>query len=255
MDSQNPVWFKPALACRLMVRAYGPGMAVPQPLHEQLLACERWCAERSEKEFNTVAAKGLRVLAEHHAETASPMEGFTPRPDGWFVRNIVLGFWGSAAVIIMVLGCWLTLTDAAWGIFVNSRHQLLFASLASLFNLLLMSLVALGIFYRHHEVSLTEGRLVVRRRVLPCFVRTWELTIHEEVRVGLAYRGEWVSWGSGSGSGSFAVLSLVVASGESEVAFGADLGRPERARLAILIDEFYNGTAGGSRIARAGGAA
>ena len=236
-----------------MVRAYGPVMAAPQPLHEQLLACERWCAERPEKEFSAVAAKGLGVLVEHHAETASPMEGFTPRPDGWFVRTVVLGFWGSAAVIIMVLGCWLTLTDAAWNTFVNSRHRLLFVSLASLCGLLLMSLVALGIFYRRHEVSLTDGRLVVRRRLLPYFVRTWELAIHDEVRVGLAYRGEWVSWGSDGGSGSFAVLSLVVASGESEVAFGTDLGRPERARLAILIDEFYNGTADGSRIARASG--
>jgi hypothetical protein len=241
MDSQNPVWFKPALACRLMVRAYGPVMAAPQPLHEQLLACERWCAERPEKEFSAVAAKGLGVLVEHHAETASPMEGFTPRPDGWFVRNVVLGFWGWLAVIIMVLGSWLTLTDAAWNTFVNSRHRLLFVSLASLCGLLLMSLVALGIFYRRHEVSLTDGRLVVRRRLLHYFVRTWELAIHDEVRVGLAYRGEWVSWGSEGGSGSFAVLSLVVASGESEVAFGTDLGRPERARLAILIDEFYNG--------------
>jgi hypothetical protein len=37
------------------------------------------------------------------------------------------------------------------------------------------------------------------------------------------------------------VLSLVVASGPSEIDFGADLDRPERARLAILIDQFYNG--------------
>ena len=241
MDSQNAHWFKPALACRLMVRAYGPGMAAPQPLHEQLLACEQWCAERPEKEFGAVAAKGLRVLAEHHAETASPMEGFTPRPDGWFVRNVVLGFWGRIAVVIMVFGCWLTLTDAAWNIFVNSPHRLLFVSLASLGNLLLMSLAALGIFSRRHEVSLTDDRLVVRRRLFHYFVRTWALAIHDEVRVGLAYRGEWVSSGSGGGGGSFAVLSVVVASGDSEVAFGADIDRPERARLAILIDEFYNG--------------
>jgi hypothetical protein len=240
MDSQNGRWFKPALAGRLVVRAYGPDMAASQPLHEQLLACERWCAERSEKEFGAVAAKGLRVLAEHHAETASPMEGFTPRPDGWFIRSIVLGFWGWFAVVIVVLGCWLALTDSVWGIFVNSRHRLLFVSLASLFNLLLLSLAALGIFCRRHEVSLANGRLVVRRRLLHYFVRTWELAIHDEVRVGLAYRGEWVPRRSEEGGGSFAVLSLVVASGESEVAFGTDLDRPERARLAILIDEFYN---------------
>jgi len=241
MDSQNPLRFKPALACRLPWWRYVPAMAAPQPLHEQILECERWCAGRSEKDFREVAAKGLRVLAEHHAETASPMEGFTPRADGWLVRHNVFGFWGWFAVVIMVLGGWLTLTDGAWGLFVNSPHRVLFVSLASLLFLILLALVTVGILCRRYEVSLTDGRLLARRHILRYFVRTWELPIHDEVRVGLAYRDEWVSSPSDQGGGSFAVLSLVVASGPSEIAFGADLGRPERARLAILINRFYNG--------------
>jgi hypothetical protein len=35
---------------------------------------------------------------------------------------------------------------------------------------------------------------------------------------------------------------LVVGSGEAEIALGDDLNHDERARLAILIDHYYNGS-------------
>jgi hypothetical protein len=41
---------------------------------------------------------------------------------------------------------------------------------------------------------------------------------------------------------SFAQLSIVVSSGEAEIVFGTDLDYVERARLAILIDQHFNGT-------------
>jgi hypothetical protein len=57
--------------------------------------------------------------------------------------------------------------------------------------------------------------------------------------VGLAYRGARLS---GKHS-SYAQLSVVVGSGDAEIAFGDDLNHEERARLAILIDHYFNGVA------------
>lgn len=88
----------------------------------------------------------------------------------------------------------------------------------------------------------SEDALVVRRRVFGRLDQEWRLVVAGEVRVGLAYRGVQVSRGS-KDVGTVAVLSVVVASGGSEVAFGTDLIHEERARLAILIDHYFNGVA------------
>jgi hypothetical protein len=57
--------------------------------------------------------------------------------------------------------------------------------------------------------------------------------------VGLAYRGARLS---GKHS-SYAQLSVVVGSGDAEIALGDDLKHDERVRLAILIDHYFNGIA------------
>jgi hypothetical protein len=99
----------------------------------------------------------------------------------------------------------------------------------------------LRMLMRGHEVVFGEEALVVRRYVFRRLDAEWRLPLGEEVRVGLAYRGVRARRRSKSG-GSFAQLSVVVSSGEAEIVFGADLDYVERARLAILIDQHFNGT-------------
>ena len=93
-----------------------------------------------------------------------------------------------------------------------------------------------------HEVVFGDDVLVVRRRTFGYLAGEWRLPLDGEVRVGLAYRGVQVSRGPKS-VGTRGQLSVVVGSGAAEVAFGTHLDHNERARLAILIDHYFNGVA------------
>jgi hypothetical protein len=216
-------------------------MDTPKPLAEQLAECEQWCAARPEKEYVPVAEKGLRILPAHHAELAMPMPGQEARAEGWLLRSDVIGA-GMWLLMGVVLLSGVAMTYVASFNFVeNTAHPFLYAGLLALLPAAAVIYFPLRMLMRGHEVVFGEEALVVRRYVFRRRDAEWRLPLGEEVRVGLAYRGVRSRYRGKSG-GSFAQLSIVVASGEAEIVFGADLEHAERARLAILIDQHFNGT-------------
>jgi hypothetical protein len=221
----------------------------PKPLADQLAECEQWCVGRPEKEYVPVAEKGLRILPAHHAEMATPLPGQEVRADGWRLRSDVIGagMWlfigaGMWLFIGVVLLAGVAMTYVTCFRFAeNAAHPFLYAGLLALLPAVAIVYFPLRMLMRGHEIIFGEEVLVVRRHVFRRLDAEWRLPLGEEVRVGLAYRGVRARRRSKSG-GSFAQLSVVVSSGEAEIVFGADLDYVERARLAILIDQHFNGT-------------
>jgi len=125
----------------------------------------------------------------------------------------------------------------------KTAHPFLYATLLTLGPAALMIILPLRMLLRSYELVFGEEALLVQRRVFGWLDQAWRLPVAREVRVGLAYRGVQASRGS-ENVGTVALLSVVVASGGEEVAFGTDLIHEERARLAILIDHYYNGVEG-----------
>jgi hypothetical protein len=217
-------------------------MAETKPLSEQLVECEQWCVARTEKEYLTVATKGLRVLPEHHAELSTPLPGQEPRADGWLLRSDAIGF---GSWLLLSLG----LVAGVGAVFVSvfplvqkTAHPFLYATLLTIPACVLMIYLPFRMILQCHEVVFGDDVLVVRRRTFGYLAGEWRLPLDGEVRVGLAYRGVQVSRGPKS-VGTSAQLSVVVGSGAAEVAFGTHLDHNERARLAILIDHHFNGLA------------
>ena len=217
-------------------------MAATKPLHEQLTECEQWCAALTEKEYLTVATKGLRVLPEHHAELSTPFPGQEPRADGWLLRSDAIGF---GSWLLLSLG----LVAGVGAVFVSvfplvqkTAHPFLYATLLTIPACLLMIYLPFRMILQRHEVVFGDDVLVVRRRTFGYLAGEWRLPLDGEVLVGLAYRGVQVSRGPKS-VGTSGQLSVVVGSGAAEVAFGTHLDHNERARLAILIDHYFNGVA------------
>lgn len=217
-------------------------MAATKPLHEQLTECEQWCAERAETEYLEVATKGLRVLPEHHAELSTPFPGQMARSGGWLLRSDAIGF---GSWLLLSLG----LVAGVGAIFVSvfplvqkTAHPFLYATLLAIPACLLMVYLPFRMILQSHEVVFGDDVLVVRRRTFGYLAGEWRLPLDGEVRVGLAYRGVQVSRGPKS-VGTWGQLSVVVGSGAAEVAFGTHLDHNERARLAILIDHYFNGVA------------
>jgi len=215
-------------------------MSAAQPLAEQLVECERWCAARSEKEWLPVAEQGLRILPAHRAELVRPLPGQEARPDGWLVRAVAMGFGLWCLIGLMLLGMAAMVYVMSFTLVEKTGHPFLYALPLSLPGWAMVLYLPLQMLIRDYELVLADDCLVVRRKVLWRFVQEWRLPVAGEVRVGLAYRGVQARRSAKHG-GSFGQLSVVVASGEAEVVFGTDLGHEERARLAILIDDFYNG--------------
>lgn len=213
-------------------------MSAAQPLAEQLAECEQWCAARPEKEYVPVAEKGLRILPSHHAELAKALPGQEPRTDGWLLRSDVIGIWNwillGGLMLVGVVMCYVMTFD----LFARTDHPFLYASVIFLLPSAAVVYFPLRMIMRSHELVFGDDVLVIRRLVFGRLNKEWRLPIAEEVRVGLAYRGARLS----GKHGSYAQLSLVVGSGDVEIALGDDLNHVERARLAILIDHFYNGT-------------
>ncbi len=211
-------------------------MSDAKPLAEQLIECEQWCAARSEKEYLAVATKGLRILPGHHAELVKPLPGQEPRADGWSLRSDVIGTGNwvllVGSMLVGVVMCFVMTFELVE----RTDHPFLYASL--LFPLPSAALVyfPLRMIMRRHELIFDDDALVVRRLVFGRLNKEWRLPLVAEVRVGLAYRGARLS----GKHGSYAQLSVVVGSGEAEIALGDDLNHAERARLAILIDHYYN---------------
>ena len=220
-------------------------MSDAKPLAEQLIECEQWCAARSDKEFVPVAEKGLRILPSHHAELAKALPGQEPRSDGWLLRSDVIGIWNwillGGLMLVGVVMCFVMTFD----LFARTDHPFFYASFIFLLPSAAVVYFPLRMIMRRHELVFGDDALVVRRLVFGRLNKEWRLPIADEVRVGLAYRGARLS----GKHGSYAQLSLVVGSGDVEIALGDDLNHAERARLAILIDHYYNGA---EEIPRAG---
>jgi hypothetical protein len=215
-------------------------MAESKPLSEQLVECEQWCAERAEKEYLAVATKGLRILPEHHAELAKPFPGQEPRADGWLLRSDVIGFGSWLLLSLGFVAGVGAICVSAFPLVQKTAHPFLYATLLTVPACLLMIYLPFRMILQSHEVVFGDDVLVVRRRAFGYLAGEWRLPLDGEVRVGLAYRGVQVSRGPKS-VGTSGQLSIVVGSGAAEVAFGTHLDHNERARLAILIDAFYNG--------------
>lgn len=215
-------------------------MSAAQPLAEQLAECERWCAARSEKEWLPVAEKGLRILPAHHAELATPLPGQEPRADGWGLRSDVIGAGNWFLLLGFMVGGVAMCFVLTFDLTSRTSHPFLYASLLFLLPSAAVIYLPLRLILRRHELVFAEDALLVRRRVFGRPDAEWRLPVGVELRVGLAYRGQMARRASKHG-GMARQLSVVVASGEAEIVLGADLDHAERARLAILIDHFYNG--------------
>jgi hypothetical protein len=217
-------------------------MVATKPLHEQLAECEQWCSERAEKEYLEIATKGLRVLSEHHAELAKPLPGQTPQADGWLLRSGVIGLWQWLGIGFLMLLAVVVAFSEAMRFAERTDHPFLYATLLTLVPAALIIILPLRMLLRSYQLVFSEDVLVVRRRIFGRLHQEWRLSVAGEARVGLAYRGVQVSRGS-KDVGTAALLSVVVASGGGEVEFGTDLVHEERARLAILIDHYFNSVA------------
>ena len=214
-------------------------MSDAKPLAEQLIECEQWCAARSEKEYLAVATKGLRILPGHHAELVKPLPGQESRADGWSLRSDVIGIWnwillGGLMLVGVVMSFVMTFELVG-----RTGQPLLYACVISLLPSAAVVYFPLRMIMRRHELIFGDDALVVRRLVFGRLNKDWRLPISDEVRVGLAYRGARLS----GKHGSYAQLSVVVGAGDAEIALGDDLNHAERARLAILIDNYFNGIA------------
>ena len=217
-------------------------MSAAKPLAEQLVECEQWCAARPDKEWLPVAEKGLRILPAHHAELATPLPGQEPRADGWVLRSDVIGIGNwillggfMAAGVAMCFVLTFDLTS-------RTDHPFLYAGIGFLLPAAAVIYFPLRLILRRYELVFAEDALQVRRRVLGRPDAEWRLPVGAEVRVGLAYRGQLARRASKHG-GMARQLAVVVASGEAEIVLGTDLHHDERARLAVLIDHYFNGAA------------
>ena len=215
-------------------------MSDARPLAEQLTECEQWCAARSDKEYVTVAEKGLRILPSHHAELAKALPGQEPRVDGWSLRSDVIGTWNWILLGGFMLGGVAMCYVMTFDLFARSDHPFLYAGVIFLLPSAAVVYFPLRMIMRRHELVFGDDVLVVRRLVFGRINKEWRLPIADEVRVGLAYRGAHLS---GKHGGAYAQLSVVVGSGEAEIVLGDDLDHDKRARLAILIDHYFNGVA------------
>jgi hypothetical protein len=214
-------------------------MVATKPLHEHLAECEQWCSERAEKEYLEVATKGLRVLPEHHAELARPFPGQEPRADGWSLRSDVIGTGNWLLLVGLMLVGVVMCFVMTFELVDSTDHPFLYAAVIFLLPSFAVVYFPLRMIMRRHELIFGDDALVVRRLVFGRLNKEWRLPVADEVRVGLAYRGARLS----GKHGSYAQLSVVVASADAEIAFGDDLNHEERARLAILIDHYLNGVA------------
>ena len=120
----------------------------------------------------------------------------------------------------------------------RTGQPFLYAAVISLLPSAAVVYFPLRMIMRRHELIFGDDALAVRRLVFGRLNKEWRLPIADEVRVGLAYRGARLS----GKHGSYAQLSVVVGSADAEIALGDDLNHAERARLAILIDHYYNGS-------------
>ena len=216
-------------------------MSDAKPLAEQLAECEQWCAARPEKEYASVAERGLRILPQHHAELTKSLPGQIPQADGWMLRSDEIGFAGWAVVALVSLAGAAMIFVSVFNLCQRTEYPFLYATLLTLLVSALMAYAPLRILLRSHELSFGDDALVIRRRVFGRLDQEWRLPTAAEVRVGLAYRGARARR-RGQRGGSYAQLSVVVGSGDAEIALGVDLNHDERARLAILIDHYYNGS-------------
>jgi hypothetical protein len=212
-------------------------MSAAQPLAEQLAECEQWCAARPEKDYLAVATKGLRILPGHHAELVEPLPGQEPRADGWSLRSDVIGIGNWLLLVGLMLVGVVMCFVMTFALVDRTDHPFLYAGAIFLLPSAAVVYLPLRMIMRRHELIFGDDALVVRRLVFGRLNKEWRLSIADEVRVGLAYRDARLS----GKHGSYAQLSVVVGSGDAEIALGDDLNHDERARLAILIDHYYNG--------------
>lgn len=217
-------------------------MPTPGSLSAQLAECEQWCAARPEKEYLAVATQGLLVLPSHHAELVKPLPGQEPSAAGWSLRSDVIGFGNWLLLVVSMLVGVVMCFVMTFELVDRTDHPFLYAGIIFLLPSAAVVYFPLRMIMRRHELVFGDDALVVRRLVFGRLDQEWRLPIAADVRVGLAYRGA-LARRSGKQGGSFAQLSAVVGSADAEIAFGDDLDHAERARLAILIDHYFNGVA------------
>lgn len=217
-------------------------MPTPGSLSAQLAECEQWCAARPEKEYLAIATQGLLVLPSHHAELVKPLPGQEPSAAGWSLRSDVIGFGNWLLLVVSMLVGVVMCFVMTFELVDRTDHPFLYAGIIFLLPSAAVVYFPLRMIMRRHELVFGDDALVVRRLVFGRLDQEWRLPIAADVRVGLAYRGA-LARRSGKQGGSFAQLSAVVGSADAEIAFGDDLDHAERARLAILIDHYFNGVA------------
>lgn len=217
-------------------------MPTPGSLSAQLAECEQWCAARPEKEYLAIATQGLLVLPSHHAELVKPLPGQEPSAAGWSLRSDVIGFGNWLLLVVSMLVGVVMCFVMTFELVDRTDHPFLYAGIIFLLPSAAVVYFPLRLIMRRHELVFGDDALVVRRLVFGRLDQEWRLPIAADVRVGLAYRGA-LARRSGKQGGSFAQLSAVVGSADAEIAFGDDLDHAERARLAILIDHYFNGVA------------
>jgi hypothetical protein len=168
-----------------------------------------------------------------------PLPGQEPRADGWSLRSDVIGTGNWLLLVGLMLVGVVMCFVMTFELVDSTDHPFLYAAVIFLLPSFAVVYFPLRMIMRRHELIFGDDALVVRRLVFGRLNKEWRLPVADEVRVGLAYRGARLS----GKHGSYAQLSVVVASADAEIAFGDDLNHEERARLAILIDHYFNGVA------------
>ena len=216
-------------------------MEATRSLQEQTKECEEWCADQEEKAYLPSARKGLRVLPAHHGALAAPLAGCELRPDGGVFKEKPLGHVMGGLMIVVALMLLVGIAAQFYLWLDWTGAPAVFSVLLAVPIFLLVAYLPVRCIVLEHQVVFAYDALVVRLRSYGRTEKEWRLATGEEVVVGLAFRGKFYC--VEGATKYYPLLSVVVASGGQEIAFGEQLPLEQRVRLAILIDHHYNGVA------------
>lgn len=216
-------------------------MEVTRTLQEQAKECEEWCADQEEKAYLPSARKGLRVLPAHHGARAMSLPGCELRPDGGVFKEKPLGLVMGGLMIVVALMVLVGIAAQFYLWLDWTGAPAAFSVLLALPIFLLVAYLPVRCIVLEHQVVFADDALVVRLRSYGRTEKEWRLATGEEVVVALAFRGKFYS--VEGATKYYPLLSVVVASGGQEVAFGEQLPLEQRVQLALLIDHHFNGIA------------
>ena len=216
-------------------------MEVARSLQEQTKECEEWCSLQEKKAYLPSARKGLRVLPAHHGELATSLAGCELRPDGGVFKEKPLGLVMAGLMIVIALMVLVGIAAQFYLWLDWTGAPAVFSVLLAVPIFLLVAYLPVRCIVLEHQIVFADDALVVRLRSYGRTEKEWRLATGEEVVVGLAFRGKFYC--VEGATKYYPLLSVVVASGGQEIAFGEQLPLEQRVRLAILIDHHYNGVA------------